>query len=263
MKPFRWFAAAMAIVVPWGGSASDAGACEPVHLVAYQHAAGSALTLRVNDAVVFRALPGGQHGGSAAPRFLVNGTNTLQATLEAGDADAPSARLELFQGCEGAFPQAVGQNDNVLASLTLEGADTAQTTFELTGQPQTAWSTAAPSEDDAGLIEAAQGLIQAAKAKDVDAYVGFFGPMVADMSARGMPAQQMLAGMASGVFAEMTVVEPKALSTRPILDGRVWAVTDADGKAPLQFQGPGGEMDTLEQGMYWVRDGAAWGIVRQ
>lgn len=262
MKGLWQLATAFTLVASVGWATAPAWACEPVHVIAYQHAAGSALTVKVNEAVVFRDVPGGSEG-SATPRFLINGANTLEATLTGADPNGASAQIEVFRGCEGEFPKPVGENDNVLASLSVTGNDTAATTFELTGQPDTAWSTAEATDDDTGLIDAAKALIAAAKAKDVDAYVGFFKPMIIDMTARGMPAEQMLAGMAAGVFAEMEVVDAGPLSARPILDGRVWEVSDASGKAPLQFQGPGGEVDTLEQGMYWVRQGDAWGIVRQ
>lgn len=262
MLNMQRIALALTIAVPFASLDDQARACDVVHVIAYQHTAGSELSVWVNDAVVFRALPGGS-GGSATPRFLINGTNTVSAILDPGSAEAPKARLEVFDGCEGEFPFPVGENENVLASLALDGDNSAQTSFELTGQPETAWSTAEPADDDAGLLDAAQALIAAAKAQDVDAYVGAFKPMLADMAARGMPAEQMLASMAAGVFSEMEVVDPKPLSARAILGGRVWEVTDADGKAPLQFQGPGGEADSLEQGMYWVHDGSSWGVVRQ
>lgn len=252
----------LAAAVPALPAAAESPECRAIHVIAYEHAEGARLTLEINGATLFRDLPGGS-GGAATPRFLVNGENTLSASLTADDGAAARADLELFRGCEGEFPEPVGSNRNVVVALSLAGGERGEASFALDGLPESAWSRAEPAADATGLPDRVQALIAAAKARDVQAYVGFFGPMVADMAAQGMPAEQMLAGMAESVFAEMQLVDPGPLTTRPILGGRVWAVTTADGAAPLQFRGADAEFDRLDQAMYWIRTEAGWGVVRQ
>lgn len=268
MKLMRPLGSALAAIVSSAtllmATAAAAQKCDQVLAVAYVGSDQGALTIRVNDVTLLRARSSEQPNFVPAD-LLLEGENTLTIELTGKDGGTPTAQAEVFEGCKGEMAQAPGENDNVLASVALDGGGSDSATFPIGDLPAYSYLSAGPTEP-AGLLEAVDGLIQTVQAKNLEGYLDYMSPMLHDFALEHPQAEAMLRQMGGFLISgPVEVVEPGDLSVRPVLGGRAYEVHDAVGKPPLQFTMPGEMADTpdeLSQAGIWIKTDDGWKVLR-
>lgn len=243
---------------------ASAQSCKEIIAVAYEGSDQGNLTISVNDVTLLHDYSGNT-ANFVPPHLLLEGENTLTIELTARDGGAPTARAEAFRGCVGEMPKDPGQNDDVLATLTLDAPGSDSTTFTVGGLPAYSYLTARQT-DDAGLLEAVADLIETIRKKDMEGYFAYLQPMFHDLALDDPQAPEMLRQMGAYlVGGPVELVEPGELTVTPVLGGRAYQVQDADGKAPVQFLMPGEDSDTpdeLSQAGIWIKTADGWQVLR-
>ena len=163
-----------------GAVTTPALACEETLVVAYQGSDAGKLTIAVNDVVLLRDNPG-SFANFVVPSLLLEGENTLRVRLVADEAAAdtegqPSAKAEVFNACQGTFPEAPGQNPDVIGEISLDKAGEMVIPFRVSGLPAYGYLSAEPS-DDAGLLEAIARLRKVASDGDIAEYMTYLTPL--------------------------------------------------------------------------------------
>ena len=253
--------AAVLTLLAVAGCVAPRADCPPAEqITAVAFSTDGELTLRVNDATLIRVTDGGR-ADAVTPSLLGPGTNSISAEL-AATGNSPSADVTVFRACRGSIPSS-GAGQTVLARLDLTGPGSRSARFELDNVSVYPFTNAPPSGDD-GLLAAVQALQAAAARRDTSAYLGFMAPLMAVAAADGMPPGTVR-GMAETLLADpgVKVQRPSGLTTRPVLGGRVWEVTDAAGEGPVQFAAPAdpGGPTRLSQARYWMQYQGRWGVV--
>ncbi|WP_157230901.1 nuclear transport factor 2 family protein [Kiloniella laminariae] len=252
-----------------GAVTMSAQACEETLAVAYQGSEAGKLTIEVNDVILLRDHPG-SFANFIPPSLLLEGENILRVRLvkdaAAAGAEAVGAKAEVFKACQGTFPEAPGQNENVIGEISLDQPGEATTGFTVKDLPAYGYLSAEPT-DDKGLLEAITLLRQAASDGDMDAYMAFLTPLKNDLvTIEGMPAN-ILEGMATDLLGgDYKVSEPGALTVHPVLGGRAYQVATAEGDGPLIFvpKDPSNQdlLDKLAQAGIWIKTDDGWKILR-
>ncbi len=185
--------------------------------------------------------------------WLVDGDNTVavEATAIAAGGYAEIIVLKSF-------------DEPYLFEQRIDGEGRVETTVTVEGQPRWAWLDAEPvTGDSAELLTAVAALHAAIAQGDIEAYMAahqarnddftfVFGPMPAEMMAQ---LEQM--------FATVTLQPLSAnLVATPYADGRVWLVADDAGEPPIRMADPQEPGSTMETGVFWVRRGGVWQVVR-
>jgi len=262
VKKFKSAGFALTILGTLGVSTVTAQACKEIIALSYIGSDEGELSIHIND-VVFVKGSSRNSFGVALPDLLLEGENSLTVELIASEG-SPAARAEVFQACEGVFPGAPGENPNVLAEISLSAPWSETVHFIVEGLPNYTYLSAEPS-DDKGLLEAVGEMQRAAREGNVEGYVAYLQPMLADMSLIGGPPVELVYSMVADLLGgDYEVANPAELAVTPVIGGRAYQVQSASGDGPLVFRATGGEgINKISQASIWIKTADGWKVLRQ
>lgn len=196
--------------------------CDVQHRVTYE-TSGGWFHMRINGAQLGFG-GGGMSGTQSVQDWLVQGQNIVRIDFR-GDPGTVSGTFTLEQGCRGAF------ETRMLETVQFDGNRVAEMTF-LIAQPIEREYMKAEKLGDAGLMDAVMRFQERAKAADIDALMALHAPMLADYAGLGAPMDKVVPHMREMLLDKNGILAQK-LTARPVLDGRIFEVLNADYVPPF------------------------------
>lgn len=202
--------------------------------------------------------------------FAKNGPNTVvvEARPEKGQTKATTVVIGIIA------TGSISDLDHPIFSETITGSGKVEKTMVLKNVPKWAFLQAQPftgNKDD--VLLAVRAMHKSFAAHDAKAIEAALKPMYNDLvgylgsTALGTPAQ--FAANLSEAAAEAKLQPlPASLQVQSAYDGRLFIVTDAGGRAPIQLVSKkltksGHPEWTMETGEYWVHLADGWFVMRQ
>ena len=238
-------------------------------MIAYSGSEGGQLNITLNNISVIDNYDS-TTSGFRPPEFLLKKDNKLSAKLSSTDDNKTLiAQVELFKSCQDKVHQPPGDNDNVIATITLDSVGEKEVSFDIASLPDYSYLSASVNDDTESLLKAIESMKDTIRNRDLKGYISFLEPMIKDLVLEQAPPEEMIRNMMDQLLSDQFVLkDTSALSVRAVLNGKAYEVTDKEGYAPIQFV-PQGESDgmmmpdKISQSKYWIHYNGRWQVLRQ
>ena len=248
--PVRWSLMALCIVWP------TLAAAEMPQIGAVVNYVAAKVQVRINgvpvqEIDVDKDTSGGT--GMQLTDWLVNGDNEIVLAVEAnGERARAEIKVQDFT------------SRTELLALTQEGAGEKTATLKVEGVPAWAWERAVPQED-AGedLLVMLKELHTAYSRSDVDTVIEISAPFFADQKLTDGLSVEMFQEHMGPMLKRGKLEDLPEVTVSRHLDGRLFRVVAADGKAPVRItMEEDGLKNTMRMGEWWSMIDGAWRVVR-
>jgi hypothetical protein len=239
--------------------------------VVYAHSGG---VVRLNGIPINRFGGGHSEGGDTGTLFIgngltsygIDGVNTLTVETKPTGLEADVSTELVVIGADGNSEQSQDAIDHPLFQKKIAGAGTIEYSLTLRNLPHRLFDDAAPWKGDPqAVLTAVQTLHTAFVARDMKTIAAAIRPAFESMADAPPPGSfdAMIAHFGQSLKTSKVAVLPANLKVESFYDGRLFRVTDAQGRAPLRatsikLASDGTPDEMLELGQFWCYRNGVW-----
>lgn len=239
--------------------------------VVYEHSGG---VVRLNGIPIERFGKAGSRGGESGTLFIgnglanygIDGVNTLTVETKPTGPEPDASTEMVVIGAGGDSEKTQDAIDHPLFDKKIAGAGTIEYSLTLRNLPHRLFDDAAPWKGDPqAVLTAVQTLHKAFVARDMKTIADAIRPAFESMADAPPPGSfdSMIAHFGQSLKTSKVAVLPANLKVESFYDGRLFRVTDGQGRSPLRatsikLASDGTPEEMLELGQFWCYRNGVW-----